>query len=870
MSLGTENGPNLRGFLEEAPDALFIHDLSGRILDANRVACESLGYTRSELLSMTVFDFSIKIDRDSAPARWKSISPGTTVSRSGIHRRHDGSLFPVEVRLGFYPMGDSGVIIALARDVSLVQKTREALLRQIRINRALSEVNQAIIRMEEEDRLFPTVCEVAVSFGGMTLAYVAVNDERSLRLKIHQIVGSGQEYLKDIVFSSDPALPEGHGPAGTCFRENRIVIVNDFQKDPLTAPWHDRASLFGWGSSGTFPIARGGRPFAVLGVYHPEKEAFDPEILRLLDEMSRDISFALDNFDRDRERREAILKVADNERRFRAYFDGALMGIVALSPDGHFQEANDSFCRLTGYPREKILSLNWEDLEYPDDISLVRERLEKIGRGEIDSDVVDSRFLHQNGEVLHVHAAIKAIRKTSGNMDSFVVNIEDVTGKKKSQETIWRQANFDMLTGLPNRFMFFDRLRQEIMMAHREHFSLALLFIDLDRFKEVNDTMGHSLGDKLLVEASSRIVSCLRESDTVSRFGGDEFTAVLSRLPGGDPVEGVAEKILNHLSEPFSLSGTQESVFISASIGITLYPSDGDDAEKLLQNADQAMYVAKNAGRNRFAYFTSALQEKAQLRLMMHNELRNALDRSELILYFQPIVDFATKRMVKAEALLRWNHPKRGLILPAEFISLAEETGLIVGIGNFVFRESVRWMMRWAAILPPDFQMSVNMSAVQFESRKPLVEEWLSVLEASGLSGKNIAIEITESLLMGIGSAVTEKLLAFARNGIQVSIDDFGTGYSSLAYLRKFHIDTLKIDQSFVRNLEVNEESRILSEGIVILAHKLGLDVVAEGVETQGQFDFLSSIGCNYAQGFFLSRPLSAGLFEEYLRTLPS
>ncbi len=856
----------LRGFFEEAPDAFFLHDLEGKILDVNRRSCESLGYSRAELLSLTIFDLDIDWEVGSARNYWQSLRPGKTLLLSGTHRRRDRTTFPVDIQLGLYVKDGSPVVIAVARDVSERVETEESLKRQIRINRALSEINQAIIRMEDQQKLFPMVCDVAVRFGGMSLAYIAEINPETRLLEMRAISGRGKEYLEGIVLSSDPDVIEGQGPSGTCFRESRIVLVQRFMKDPLTKPWHSRAASYGWGSSGTFPVTRGGVPYAIMGVYHPDEDAFDPEIVRLLDEMTRDISFSLDNFDREKMKREAISKASKSEERFRAYFDSALIGMVALSPDGHFLEINESFLRMTGYTKDELSAKKWEEIKDPEDRHSPREDYDRVIRGEIDFYRKDKRLVRKDGELIYGHTAVRAVRKPSGEVDYFVINIEDVTEKKKSQEMIWRQANFDMLTGLPNRFMFFDRLKEEIKKAHRGGFSLALLFIDLDRFKEVNDTLGHQTGDKLLVEAASRISSCIREADTVSRFGGDEFTVILSHVHAADHIEEVAQNILERLSSPFVLGADQESVFVSASIGITVYPADGQDADRLLRNADQSMYVAKNSGRNRFAYFTSALQEKALRRLVLLNELRGALAHSEFALYFQPIMDLETGKIVKAESLLRWNHPKLGLVCPGEFIAITEETGLIVEIGDFVFREAARWMKNWLRIAPEGFQVSVNMSTVQFQSKSLFMEEWFSYLESLLLPGEAFSIEITESLLLDVDEGVMAKLKAFSRNKIQISIDDFGTGYSSLSYLMKFPINYLKIDQSFVKGLESHKENLAMAEAIVVMGHKLGLEVIAEGVETPGQKDLLTSIGCDFGQGFFFSRPLPPSEFEDFLR----
>jgi len=436
---------------------------------------------------------------------------------------------------------------------------------------------------------------------------------------------------------------------------------------------------------------------------------------------------------------------------------------------------------------------------------------------------------------------------------------------KRSKALLWRKANFDALTELPNRELFHDRLEQEIKKSVRSGLPIALLLIDLDQFKEVNDTLGHEMGDLLLQQAANRIVNCVRATDTVARLGGDEFTVVLPQLHDVLIARQLAQKIINKLAEPFYLR--DEVIHISASIGITLYPADATEIVNLMRNADQAMYAAKNEGRNRFSYFTRSLQEAAQKRLHLTNDLRGALANHQFKLFFQPIVSLATDRIHKAEALLRWQHPTRGMVSPADFIPLAEETRLIVEIGAFVRKESLAWCKRWNNLNPEGFQISVNKSPAEFtdENDSANVEIFVDKLNKMGLCGENFVFEITEGLLLNADVRIHEKLMELRDAGIQVSIDDFGTGYSSLSYLKKFDIDYLKIDQSFVRNLESDSNDVALCEAIIVMAHKLGLKVIAEGVETEQQRDLLSRAGCDYAQGYLYAKPMPPEAFEQWL-----
>ena len=434
--------------------------------------------------------------------------------------------------------------------------------------------------------------------------------------------------------------------------------------------------------------------------------------------------------------------------------------------------------------------------------------------------------------------------------------------RKRLDDMMWSHANYDLLTKLPNRRLFRDRLQQDLKKTQRADLSLALMFIDLDLFKEVNDTLGHDVGDLLLVDVARRISGCVRDTDTVARISGDEFTVILPELTETKRTEKVAQNIIHALTQPFHIG--KETIYISASVGITLYPNDATELESLLKNADQAMYAAKDQGRNCFSYFTSRMQEDAQNRMHLIKDLRDALPANQLQIYFQPIVDMASGRIVKAEALLRWFHPERGMVSPAQFIPLAEETGLINDIGNWAFKQAAHWMARWHQQGLSCVQVSVNKSPKQFTANVSH-NDWLAHLHEIGLPPECIVIEITEGLLLDERAEVAASLLLFRDAGVQVAIDDFGTGYSSLSYLKKFHIDFLKIDQSFVRDLATDPNDLALSEAIIVMAHKLGIKVVAEGVETAEQRDMLAAAGCDYAQGYLFAKPMPAEAFDAML-----
>jgi diguanylate cyclase (GGDEF)-like protein/PAS domain S-box-containing protein len=468
----------------------------------------------------------------------------------------------------------------------------------------------------------------------------------------------------------------------------------------------------------------------------------------------------------------------------------------------------------------------------------------------------------KNGDIYAEWLNINVIHDKSGASHRHVALFSEITDRKKSEETIWRHANFDTLTQLPNRRLFSDRMEQGVKHAFRSKDSMALLLIDLDGFKEVNDSFGHQVGDELLVEAAQRIKSCVRETDTVARLGGDEFTVILTKITDLNHIERVAQSLIAVLSRPYQLG--KERVIISASIGISVCPADAGDAMTMLKNADQAMYKSKEDGKNRFSHFSKAIEEKSIRRLQLIKDLHEALPKGEFELYYQPVIDFRTGRITKAEALLRWHHPVRGMVSPMEFIPVAEETGLIIEIGDWVFHEVQNIRQRWLELAGYPVWISINVSPVQLMS-KERIDLWIKSIQDREIAGEGIIVEITEGVLLKDRVAVSKALLDFRDNGIEVAIDDFGTGYSSLSYLSQFDIDYLKIDQSFTRNLAPDSSELVLSKAIIVMAHELGMKVIAEGIETKAQRDMLVAAGCDFGQGYLFSRPLPIGEFEEML-----
>ncbi|GAB7549027.1 bifunctional diguanylate cyclase/phosphodiesterase [Cupriavidus sp. 8B] len=542
--------------------------------------------------------------------------------------------------------------------------------------------------------------------------------------------------------------------------------------------------------------------------------------------------------------------------------------MVVTSLDGTIIDVNPAFAAATGYTVEEIKGRSGYSVSGAGNAAGLVERLRATvaAKGRWSGEFSIRR---KDGSEFPAYLTVDTYLAHAYGERRRVALIHDMTEKRQAEEVIRHQANFDALTDLPNRRLFFDRLEQEIEHSRGMQDALALLFIDLDRFKEVNDTLGHDQGDQLLLEAARRIAASVRASDTVARLAGDEFTVILPAV--GDAgvagvagvAGGIAQAILERIAAPYHLAG--ELVVVSASIGVATYPKDADNAEALLVCADQAMFAAKEEGRNRWKAFTQALLQAERERLRITQDLRTALVSGQFALHYQPIVNLRTGKVCKAEALIRWDHPVRGPIHPADFIAVAEESGLIIDIGRWVLTEALDQLARWQVLLGKGFQISVNKSPVEFCAPASGPESWSSMIERRNVPVGSLVIEITEGSLMEQNADVMDQLSRFQAAGIEIALDDFGTGYSSLSYLRRLDIDYIKIDQSFIRSLTRGSDDVALCRAIISMAHALRIRVIAEGVETESQRDILLAAGCDYGQGHFFCPPVEASAFEAFV-----
>ncbi len=525
--------------------------------------------------------------------------------------------------------------------------------------------------------------------------------------------------------------------------------------------------------------------------------------------------------------------------------------------------ANEAFLRRTGHAREQVLGQPHALLYGPDTAAEHRQRIDQAVR--VGEPIRIELVVHDRaGGAFWLEQDITPILDEQGEARHAAWVARDIGQRKKAEALIWQQAHYDSLTGLPNRQLLRQRLEQALAASAADGHVVALMFIDLDHFKEVNDTLGHDLGDLLLTEAARRIRQCVGDSDTVARLGGDEFTVVMPRVCDMERVDHVARQIIDLLVQPFRLRG--ERAYVSASIGITQAPQDGTDIEALLKQADQALYAAKDAGRRRFCHFTAEMEAAARLHMRVATDLRTALSDGQLSVHYQPIVTLATGEVHKAEALLRWRHPVLGPVGPAVFIPIAESSGQIDEIGDWAFRQAAGQVLRWRSLFHADFQVSVNKSPLQFRDSDAPRLDWADHLHAIGLPGNALSVEITEGLLLDPSDELSRQLQSLRDAGMALSLDDFGTGYSSLSYLQHFPIDFLKIDQAFVRDLKPGSTAMVLCRAIVAMAHDLGMTVIAEGVETAEQCALLASVGCDHGQGYLFAKPMPADEFERFLR----
>ena len=712
---------------------LMLDNRDGRILDANPAACKLYSYSRDELLALR--------DRDLTVGNGANGEIPRTVSKRFTdypQRRKDGTIFPADLWVRHFTYKGYEITVAAIRDMTLLKQAEQKVLRLSHCYAALGRTSAAIMRCSDPQELFRQICRIVVDLDQIRVVVIEFVDPATGVFQPAAYAGAVSGYLRYLAGTQalgDSSLPGGWGPAGMAFRQGVPAVYNRFQDDSHTQVWHPLAEELGIQAGAAFPLHRNNQVVGCLSAYATERDFFNADLTELLTRLAGEVSFALDLFERENQR-------------------------------------------------------------------------------------------------------------------------------KNAEDRLYHLANHDALTGLPNRTLLLDRLTQSLHAAQRKQNCVGVLFLDLDHFKTINDSQGHGVGDQLLQAISQRLRNVIRQEDTLARQGGDEFILVLTDLPDPAAAGWVAQHLLQALHAPFILD--QHVLHVAASIGISIYPLDATDPPTLIRFADSAMYQAKADGRADYAFFTAELNTRVSELFTLSNELRLALEQDEFVLHYQPQIDLATGQPVGVEALIRWRHPQRGLILPIQFITVAEETGLIGPIGEWTLRAACAQNRLWQDAGVPPLPIAVNLSAKQW-LQSHLEQQVTEALESADLEPRFLELEITESLLMRNTDKMIETMRRLQERGVQFAVDDFGTGYSSLSYLKRLPVNRLKIDRSFVRDIPDDADDVAIAVAIIQLGKSLRLNVVAEGVETPEQLRFLGEQGCNVAQGYHFSKPLPAQECAKYL-----
>jgi len=849
-----EERDRLAAIVENSNDAIISHGLDRTILTWNAAAERLLGWSAQEAIGQSIH-LIVPPERRGENARYRelvqkgfAVPAYDTVRLAKDGRRIDVSLSQSAIK------NERGEVVAVSlflRDITerVVSTRRRAM--EHAVTRVLAE---SATLHEAMPKLIRTMCEA------MDWAYGArwVWNEAEQRLcrAEHWSAFAAEFEAAD----RDYWLRLGSGGPGGLLRRAWLAKQTTWLTDIQAEPSFRRkpsCAKFGLRSAYSFPIRAGNTVIGVMEFFGREVRRPDEMLLQITESIGRQIGQFI-------QRKEAEEALAMSEERFRATFEQAAVGMALRGIDPRnprWLRVNQKLCDILGYTREELLQLTSVDITPPEDRDTAIDYNEKILRGEVTSYSREKRYVRKDGQIIWANISLSAVQDADGRPAYVISAIQDITERKQAEERIDFLAQYDVVTGLPNRRLFADRLTLAMARDKRLGSMTALLHLDLDRFKQINETLGHSAGDEALQMITVRLRERLREVDTIARLGGDEFAVILESVTEKGQALRVAEKIMGAMADPLVLKG--EEVFVTASIGIAVYPADADSMEKLIENAELAMYQAKQEGRNTAQLYSPDPNPRRSAGLGMESRLRRALERDEFLLHFQPKVDIRTGAITGAEALVRWRNPDLGMVSPADFIPIAEETGLIVPIGEWVLHSACAQAGAWQREGHP-ISMAVNLSARQFR-QSSLCETVELALADSALEAGHLELEITESMIMHRPEQTIATLKRLHDIGLILSVDDFGTGYSSLSYLKRFPVHKLKIDQSFVRELHKNADDAAIVRAVIALAASLNLKTVAEGVETEQQLIYLAGLHCDEYQGYYFSKPLPAAEFLELL-----
>lgn len=870
-----------RTILDNAAYCIVSATPDGTVTSFNQAAERLLGYTADEVVGKLTPACWHDGEEIAKRARWLSeelgepVPPGFEVfaarprrnlpeEREWTYVRKDGQRIPVSLSVTALRdgMGRITGFVGLSHDLSERKQAELALYRLNRELRAISDCNQILVRAEDEQSLLDDICRIVCDEAGYRMAWVGfVGHGEPATIRVAASAGAELGFL-DVAFAIRDTTGITDAPTEVAARTGAITGFDDVATDPAAAPWRAAALQRGYRSSISLPLKDKNLTFGVLTIYASEAKAFTPEERRLLGELADDLAFGIVTL-----RTRVEHSRAEEQIQIAATAFEAQEGIIITDADQVVLRVNRAFTDITGYSSDdivgrtpRLLSSGHHDPAY------YRAMWNHIhGDGSWQGEIWNRR---KCGDLYPEWLNITAVKNAQGQVTHYVGTMIDITERKEAERKIEHLAFYDLLTGLPNRRLFIDRLQQAMGGSARSRHMGALLFIDLDNFKIVNDTCGHDVGDRLLIEVARRLDSCVRDGDTISRLGGDEFVAMLEDL-SEQPQEAaaqariVAAKVLETLNQPYAIAGRVHHS--TPSIGATIFVGNQDSVDELLKQADIAMYQAKSAGRNTLRFFDPEMQAAVAARAGLEADLRQGIGGREFVLHYQPQVD-GNRRIIGAEALLRWQHPGRGMISPAQFIPLAEETGLILPIGQWVLDDACARLTDWSQDAARcHLSLAVNVSARQF--RQPdFVDQVRQAIERAHAPAAHLKLELTETLVLDNVEDTIDKMHALKALGVGFSMDDFGTGYSSLSYLTRLPLDQLKIDQSFVRKLPDSATDAVVVQSIITLAESLGIAVIAEGVETETQRVFLEQHGCPIYQGYLFSKPVALADFEALLQ----
>jgi len=826
----------------QSPCMVVITDAGGDIEFINPKFTEVTGYQPEEVIGRNPRVLKSGVHPpEFYRALWATVTQGGTWVGELCNRKKSGELYWESSTISVVrdPAGRITHFLAIKNDITAHKREQAC-------TELLHEVDLQILDGHDVDAIMGTICRRLAEIYELGLVWFGLKDVDG-SVQVHAHTGTLAVCLETHQPRWDDAAG-GQGPTGRAIRSGRIQVTD--WKDPHCQPFRDWAHEVGQRSTMVIPLSVKGEVVGSLSVNSARENAFDDEIRRHISDVATRMSVALGRaHDLGRLRLQGVaLSSAPN-------------AIIITDRQGRVEWANESFCRLSGSSVQEIIGCTPAFLSSGEAGKWLRDTIRgqvlvvETWRGEFTQ-------CHKDGHSYMVEQVITSLRDPQGEVTHFITIQEDITARKESEMRIEYLAHHDALTGLANRNIFQDYLTRALEQARRRRRMLALLILDLDRFKIVNDSLGHDAGDLLLKIVADRLRSCVRGTDLVARLGGDEFAIVQAEPDGTEGAASLARRVLDVLARPVVLA--EREVHTTASIGIMLFPADDTGTEQFAKNADLAMYRAKSEGGNNFQFYSDWMNAGVQERLNLENALRAALAGQEFVLHYQPQVDLGTGRITDVEALVRWHHPERGLVMPSQFIPIAEDSGLIVPLGRWVLRQACAHCRAWRDAGLPSLRVHVNVSVAQFR-RDDVISTVSEVLAENGLSPDGLGLEVTESLLASDLPATAETLRRLRRLGIQLSLDDFGTGYSSLSYLRRFPFDRLKVDKTFVRGLMTDLNDEAIVRAIIGMGHALGMRVVAEGVETAEQRRSLAAEGCDAIQGYLISHPLPAEQIAEFL-----